>query len=80
MPLDTLSPFKLHLVGQRNPERPVNVPVELQNVVLYHEAIMYPEYYTLIANAVSLSESSPLFYHALILELIALTRPFFPFL
>lgn len=53
MPVEGLSPFQLHLVGQRNKERPINVPVELQNVVFYHEKLSYPDYYTLIANCVS---------------------------
>ena len=53
MPLEGGSPFQLHLVGQRNKDRPVTVPVELQNVVYYHEKLSYPDYYTLIANCVS---------------------------
>ena len=61
-PLEHLSPFQLHLIGQRNPERPVNVPVELQHVVLYHESISYPDYYTLLANCVCFSLCSWLTY------------------
>jgi hypothetical protein len=52
------SPFTLHLVGQRNKEHPVEIPPELVNVVEFHENLLYPDFYELLANMVSHSAES----------------------
>lgn len=48
---DSEKPFELHLVGQRNPRSPVDIPDSLKNVVTVDEKLSYPDYYQLIADA-----------------------------
>lgn len=48
---DAAQPFELHLVGQRNPKAPLEIPAALQNVVAIDEKLSYPDYYRLIADA-----------------------------
>lgn len=51
------SVFKLQLMGQPVPNAPIEIPEKLQNVVSIHEKLSYPDYYTLLSNAVRLSLS-----------------------
>lgn len=53
VPDTNTSPFKLHLVGQVNPNAPLKIPVELEeNVISIHQALPYPVYYDFLAHAV----------------------------
>ncbi|KAK8849849.1 hypothetical protein IAR55_005185 [Kwoniella newhampshirensis] len=39
------SPFYLHLLGQINPNSPITIPTELEDVIQIHSQLEYPQFY-----------------------------------